>query len=120
MIRSIFAALIVIAPLAAAAEPGHDGTAQSAVPDTPATAAFRDATARMHREMDIRFTNDVDVDFVRLMIPHHRSAVAIARVLLDNSEDPTTRRMAEDVVRMQEKEIGEMQDDLARKGVAAD
>ena len=51
-------------------KPGHTGHDHSAMlttdeADAPATRAFRDANAEMHRDMDIRYTNDVDVDFVR-------------------------------------------------------
>ncbi len=56
--------------------PVPPATAQT---DTPATKAFRDVDAEMHRNMDIRYSNDVDVDFVRGMIPHHKGAVGMAR-----------------------------------------
>jgi uncharacterized protein (DUF305 family) len=103
-----------------AAQGGHAGhhaippaTAQA---DTPATLAFRDINARMHRDMDIRYTNDIDVDFVRNMIPHHLAAVEMAKVVLRHSQEPETRKLAEDVVRAQESEIAQMRAFLKKKG----
>ena len=37
--------------------------------DTPATTAYRAAMAEMHANMDVEYTNDADVDFMRGMIP---------------------------------------------------
>jgi uncharacterized protein (DUF305 family) len=84
--------------------------------DSPATKAFRDADAEMHRNMDIRYTNDVDIDFVRGMIPHHRGAVAMAKVALEHSKDPEIRALAEAIIKAQDAEIAQMQAFLNRRG----
>lgn len=84
--------------------------------DSPATKAFRDIDGQMHRAMDIRYTNDVDVDFVRGMIPHHEGAIGMAKVALQYSKDPEIRKLAEDIVKAQEAEIAQMQAFLKRKG----
>lgn len=89
--------------------------AKTAASDSAATKAFRDADARMHREMDIRYTNDVDVDFVRGMIPHHRGAVAMAKIALEHSKDPEIRRLAEEIIKAQDVEITQMEAFLKRK-----
>lgn len=83
--------------------------------ETPATKAFRDANARMHGEMDIAYTGDIDRDFVAGMIPHHRGAVAMAKIALAHSKDPEIRRLAEEIVKAQDEEIAQMETILKRK-----
>ena len=118
-----FPAALLFGLLAAPALAGdghhHHGHAQSAatsaVGDSAATKAFRDADARMHREMDIRYTNDVDLDFVRGMIPHHRGAIEMAKIALEHSKDPEIRKLAEEIVKAQDTEIAQMETFLKRK-----
>lgn len=99
---------------------GHAGHDHAATPatnaDTPATKAFRDVGAEMHRDMDIRYSNDVDVDFVRGMIPHHKGAVAMAKVALRHSKDPEIRKLAEEIIKAQDVEIAQMEAFLKKKG----
>ena len=71
----------------------------------------------MHRDMDIRYTNDVDVDFARSMIPHHQGALEMAKVALEHAKEPETRKLAQDIVKAQETEIAQMRAFLKRKGV---
>ncbi|MDH2327749.1 DUF305 domain-containing protein [Cereibacter sp. SYSU M97828] len=53
-------------------------------------------------------TGDADADFLAMMIPHHQSAIDMARVLLGQGDDPETRALA------QESEIARMQAMLDR------
>ncbi|KLK93122.1 hypothetical protein AA309_11245 [Microvirga vignae] len=85
--------------------------------DTPATKGYREANAKMHRNMDIPYTGDSDADFVRSMIPHHQGAIDMAKVALQNAKDEQVRKWATDVIREQEREIAEMQAWLKKKGV---
>jgi uncharacterized protein (DUF305 family) len=49
-----------------------------------------------------------DKAFIDNMIPHHRSAIAMAEVVVKESEDPEIREIANDIVSAQEREIGQM------------
>lgn len=52
---------------------------------------------------------EFDRQWLSLMIQHHRGAVEMARKHLDQGTDPETRKLAQDVVTLQEKEIAEME-----------
>lgn len=97
---------------------GHAATAAAPAADTPAVAAYRAGAAQMHRDMDIAYSGDPDVDFVRGMIPHHAGAVAMARTVLAFGKDPQIRKLAEEVVKAQEAEIAFMQAWLAKNAGA--
>lgn len=50
-----------------------------------------------------------DVDFVRLMLPHHQAAIEMAKAQLLYGKDPQIRRLAEEIVTDQQSEIELMQ-----------
>ena len=95
---------------------GHSTPAQPAqVPDSLAIQGYRQANEKMHRDMNIPFSGDADVDFVRGMIPHHQGAIDMAKVALHYAKDEQIRKWATDVIREQEREIAEMQTWLKKK-----
>src|ERR1700720_3033875 len=50
-----------------------------------------------------------DVDFVRLMLPHHQAAIDMARTQLMYGTDPQMRRLAQEIITDQQSEIELMQ-----------
>lgn len=113
MRRPILILLVLVAAAAAAilylrqADRGP-AAASSPRPSGP-SAEMIGAMDRMHGAAGkTAMTGDIDKDFVALMIPHHESAVEMARVYLKHGKDPELRRLAENVVASQEDEIRQM------------
>lgn len=82
----------------------------------PSSKAFAEANARMHAGMDITFTGNADVDFVRGMIAHHQGAIDMAKIELEYGKDAGLRALAEAIIAAQEAEIAQMKDWLAKNG----
>lgn len=114
-------ALCLTGQAIAAEKPHHDMSAPgmdhgaAAASDTPATKAYRAASDRMHKDMTVPYTNDADTDFARGMIPHHRAAIDMAKIVLKYGKDPEIRKLAESVVAAQEQEIAVMKAWLAKR-----
>ena len=69
------------------------------------------AMQKMHESMTkMEMTGDPTGDFVRMMIPHHQSAIDMAEVLLkQNKVDPKIKAIAKDIIKSQQKEIDTFQ-----------
>jgi len=65
---------------------------------------------KMHMAMGaIARSGNSDVDFVRLMIPHHQAAIDMAKTQLLYGKDSQMRRLAQEIITDQQLEIELMQ-----------
>ena len=62
------------------------------------------------------FTGDAYVDFMKQMKVHHQAAIDMAKVLLENGKDEETKKLAQDIIAAQEKEIAFIDEWLKKKG----
>ncbi len=95
MKKLIFALACGLAPLAWAQDPA-------------AEAAYLAAIDRMMNDMMVEPTEDIDRDFVVMMVPHHQSAIDMARSYLRYGHNEELRRVAQGIIDGQQQEIAVM------------
>lgn len=97
--------LAMSSPAFAADGSGHATHTHNESSKADLFAPSRDA---MHKDMNVPSTGNIDADFVANMIPHHEGAVAMAKVVLEHGKDPELRKLAEEIIAAQDKEIAFM------------
>lgn len=104
----------------APAHGGHHGHgAMNTQSMTPAAKAFAEANAKMHKDMTIQFSGNADVDFARGMIPHHQGAIDMSEIVLKYGSDVSVKKLANEIIAAQKKEIAQMQAWLQKNGSLA-
>ena len=92
----------------------HEGhshmPAVSEISMSQSTKDFETVNNKMHRDMAITFSGNPDKDFLAGMIPHHQGAIDMAEVVLKHGSDPKVRKLAQDIITAQKKEIADMQE----------
>jgi uncharacterized protein (DUF305 family) len=58
--------------------------------------------------MAMKSTGDPDKDFAMMMVPHHQGAIDMAEVELKYGKDPMLKKMAQEIIDAQKKEIEEL------------
>ncbi len=59
---------------------------------------------------------DADIDFMKQMRTHHEAAIDMAKVVLANGKDVDTKKLAQEIIAAQEKEIAMIDAWLKKKG----
>ena len=57
-----------------------------------------------------------DRAFIRMMLPHHEGAVAMAKAELSKGKDSELKALAGDIITAQQREIGEMREHIGEAG----
>ena len=101
--------LVVMATLVCATiqaqQPEHKHSGNQS-PDDPAWSEMQSSMEKMHTAMSsIEATGNSDVDFVKMMIPHHQAAIDMARTQLLSGKDAQLRRLAQEIITDQQSEI---------------
>jgi hypothetical protein len=78
------------------------------------------AMSKMHRDMHVAPTGDVDRDFVAMMIPHHQGAIEMAQAVLRHGQSEAIRRLAQEIIVEQRQEIAAMRLAVGQPLTAAD
>lgn len=89
-------------------------TMMPATGDAASTKDFKSADMKMMHDMAVPYTGNADVDFRTKMIPHHQGAIDMAKVALAHAKDETTKTLAAQIIKDQEREIAEMREWLSK------
>ena len=76
---------------------------------------FQKAMDKMHKDMMIKPSGNIDVDFLKGMIPHHQGAIDMSEELIKKSKDSELKAFAQKMIDAQKAEIKMMQDWLKKR-----
>ena len=71
---------------------------------------FQEAMKKMHEDMMIISSGNIDIDFLKGMIPHHQGAIDMSEELIKKSNNPELKALAQKIIDAQIAEIKLMQD----------
>jgi len=106
-LSAVFATIIILTATLLRAGTHMSGDKSSTEPSWSDLMATME---KMHVAMEeVKQSGDNDVDFVRLMLPHHQAAIDMAKTQLLHGKDPQMRRLAQEIITDQQLEIELMQ-----------
>ena len=98
--------LVFALALQATQESGHPTQPESFSTANSAWTELTSSVERMHQMMSsVASSGDSDVDFVRLMLPHHQAAIDMAKSELLSGKSREMRRLAQEIITDQQSEI---------------
>jgi uncharacterized protein (DUF305 family) len=113
----ILSTLLCALALQAAQDHRHPTGAAGASTSNPAWFELTSSMEKMHSGMaSVEPCDDSDVEFVRLMLPHHQGAIDMARTQLLYGRSPEMRRLAQEIITDQQSEIDLMRLWLRKQG----
>ena len=113
-------ALTLLCVLAIQAQELMRKRARNESTNDPAWSELQSSMEKMHMSMaSIEASGNSDVDFVKLMLPHHQAAIDMARTQLLFGKDPQMRRLAQEIITDQQSEIALMQRWLEQRAALA-
>jgi uncharacterized protein (DUF305 family) len=117
IILSVALAAFFAAPALAQDHSQHATTSQTS-DMSAASQAYMGAMAKMDADMKaMTMTGKPGADFALMMIPHHQSAIDMAKAYLASGEnDAELTKLSQDVVAAQEKEIAFLKAWLKKNG----
>lgn len=99
----LLAAVVAFAPATVLAQ--HEGHQMAGY-----HAEMQSQMQKMNQSMtSMPMTNNPDLDFAMMMIPHHQGAIDMAKTQLKYGKDAKLRALAEEIIASQQKEIKVMQ-----------
>ena len=118
--RSTWRLAMVLIILCALPMLGQQGVPNRGNDKTAAAENWSELTSsmeKMHEGMaSVAPSGDGDVDFVRLMLPHHQAAIDMAKAELMYGKDPQMQRLAQEIITDQQSEMELMRLWLKRHG----
>lgn len=113
-IVAAMSAALLTSPAVAQSMNGMDHSTHAESPMVNYMAPMKTMTEAMD---GMASSGDADADFLRMMIPHHQSAIDMAQIELEQGDDEETRKLARKIINDQEREISQMKEALKRLNI---
>jgi uncharacterized protein (DUF305 family) len=82
----------------------------------PATQTLRAAYAVMEEKIDIAFSDETDVDFIKIMVLREKASLDMVRTAVGFARDPEVRNLADNIIKAKEGNLAQMHDWLKKRG----